>query len=432
MRKIIDIAINDLIVFFRDPGAIIGVFVIPIAFSIAFGFGLGGAGDTTQLRVDVIDHDQTALSERFLADLRAANTTLVLCPFDNGEDDFCRLGDDVTLTDDRVVARLSDNTALALIEIPTGFEVGVQTGQPQNIIYRSNENAAAPSYILQAVQAVVGRMGGAQVAAAVGVNVADGSGVAQFADDAEKADFRQTIYDRATEMWTQAPFAVDYSQTVQDATTQVSSTQRGFGQSVPGMATMFVTFFVMLSSLNIIRERKNWTIQRLITMPVTRAQVLGGKILMYFLLGMIQFASMFAFGLLVTKLLSLVNPGVSPLNLGNDFVALVVIMVSFSLCMTAFGFAIGTFIRSEMQGAAMLNLLGLTLAPLGGAWWPLDIVPDFMKVIGHLSPIAWAMDGFHTLLYDRGTLGEVLLPVGVLLALAAAFFAIAIARFQYE
>lgn len=432
MRKIIDIAINDLIVFFRDPGAIIGVFVIPIAFSIAFGFGLGGSGDTTQLRVDVIDHDQTALSERFLADLRAANTTLVLCPFDNGEDDFCRLGDDATLTDDRTAARLSDNTALALVEIPAGFAVGVQTGQPQNIIYRSNENAAAPSYILQAVQAVVGRMGGAQVAATVGVNVADGSGVAQFADDAEKADFRQTVYDRAAAMWTQAPFAVEYSQTVQDTTTQVSSTQRGFGQSVPGMATMFVTFFVLLSSVNIIRERKNWTIQRLVTMPLTRAQILSGKILMYFLLGMTQFSAMFGFGILVTKLLSLVNPTITTLHLGNDFLALVVIMVSFTLCMTAFGFAIGTFIRSEMQGSAMLNLLGLTLAPLGGAWWPLDIVPDVMKVVGHFSPIAWAMDGFHLLLYEQGTLGDVLLPVGILLGLAVVFFAFAIARFKYE
>ena len=115
-----------------------------------------------------------------------------------------------------------------------------------------------------------------------------------------------------------------------------------------------------------------------------------------------------------------------------DLVALAAIMVSFSLCMTAFGFAIGTFIRSEMQGAAMLNLLGLTLAPLGGAWWPLSIVPEFMRVIGHLSPIAWAMDGFHLLLYEQGTLADVLLPVGILLALAAVFFAIAIARFKYE
>jgi len=432
MRKIIDIAINDLIVFFRDPGAIIGVLVIPIVFSIVFGFGFSGSDGPTQLRVDVIDNDGSALSQQFLADLRAANSALVLCPFDNTEDDFCRLGDDPALTEERSVNRLTDNTALALIIIPEGFEGDLAANEPASIVYRSNENAAAPSYILQAVQAVVGRMSAAQVAATVGETIVEGSGAITFAGDAEKAAFREAIYEDAAEMWRTNPFAVRYSQTVQDPSSQVSNTQRGFGQSVPGMATMFVTFFVLLSSVNIIRERKNWTIQRLITMPVSRPQILAGKILMYFLLGMIQFTAMFAFGVLVTKLLSLFNPAATTLHLGNDIVALIAIMVSFSLCMTAFGFAIGTFIKSEMQGAAMLNLLGLTLAPLGGAWWPLDIVPDFMRVIGHLSPIAWAMDGFYVLLYDRGTLGDVLLPIGVLLALAAVFFAIAITRFKYE
>ena len=58
MRKIINIAINDLIIFFKDPGAIIGVLVIPIIFSIVFGFAFGGSNEPTQLRVDVIDHDQ--------------------------------------------------------------------------------------------------------------------------------------------------------------------------------------------------------------------------------------------------------------------------------------------------------------------------------------------------------------------------------------
>jgi ABC-2 type transport system permease protein len=432
MRKIIDIAINDLIVFFKDPGAIIGVLVIPIIFSIVFGFAFSGSNEPTRLRVDVIDNDQSALSGQFLTDLRAANSALVLCPFDNTEDDFCRLEDDPLLTEERSVARLTNNTALALIVIPVGFEANLAANEPVSITYRSNENAAAPSYILQSVQAVVQRMGGAQVAASVGLSIADQSGVVEFADEAAKDAFRQNAYDNAAEMWTINPFAVEFNQTVQDPSTQVSGSQQGFGQSVPGMATMFVTFFVLLSAVNIIRERKNWTIQRLVTMPLTRAQILSGKILMYFLLGMIQFSAMFGFGVLVTTLLSLINPNITTLNLGNDFLALVLIMVSFTLCTTALGFAIGTFIKSEMQGAAMLNLLGLTLAPLGGAWWPLDIVPEFMRVIGHFSPIAWAMDGFRVLLYERGTLVDVLLPVTVLLALALVFFAIAIRRFKFE
>jgi ABC-2 type transport system permease protein len=419
MRNIWNIAINDLRVYLKDPGALVNMFVIPIMIAVVLGLGLGGGTATTQLRVDVIDNDQTDLSKQFLADLRATNNTLVLCPLDNTKDDFCQLGEDKTLTEERSVKRLTDNTALALIEIPAGFAEGVQSGQPESIVYRSNENAAAPSYILQAVQAVVQRMGGAQVAATIGLNVAESSGGINFKDDTEKAAFRQAVYDSAAASWNQDPFKVDFQQSAADPNA-LSSRQRGFGQSIPGIASMFVVIFVLTSMITLPQERKNWTLQRLATMPVSRPQVLGGKILMFFLLGMIQFLAMFAVGRIMG------------LNLGNDLPALLAVMVSLTLCATALAFAMGTFVRTEMQGAALVNLLGLTLAPLGGAWWPLEIVPEFMRTVGHISPIAWAMDAFHTLLYNQGTFADILLPVGVLLAMAVVFFAVAIARFRFE
>jgi ABC-2 type transport system permease protein len=419
MRKTLDIAINDLRIFLKDPGAIIGAFAVPIVMGVIFGFALSGGGQPSQLRVDVIDNDQSARSAQFLTELRAANTALVLCPADNTDDNYCQIEEGEVLTDEIAVDRLMDNTSLALIEIPAGFGDALDEGQPATIVYRSNENASAPSYILQAVQAVVQQMGGAQVAADVGEKLIAESGVIPLDDEAQRQDFRRAVYENAAATWSIKPFTVRYVETNAMTTNQPSARQQGFGQSIPGMASMFVMFFTLLSSLNILRERKNWTIQRLVTMPVSRAQILGGKILMYFLLGMLQFLALFV----IARLLGM--------SWGNDILALLLVMVSYALCTTALGFMIGTFITTEMQGAAMLNLLGLTLAPLGGAWWPLEITPPFMQTIGHISPVAWAMNGFHTLLYDQGTLTDVLLPIGVLLAAAGVFFVIAIRRFKF-
>lgn len=430
MRKVWDIAVNDLRIYFREPGSYIGIFLIPVIFSVVLGLAFGGGGGPSQLRVDVIDNDQSALSGRFLSDLRAANAALVLCPFDNNEEDYCRLEDDPALTEERSVNRLANNTASALIIIPEGFETQLAAGEPVSIGYRSNENAAAPGYILQAVQAVTQRMGGALVAARVGENIASDAGLT--ADAAATQNFRQEVYDRAAALWAEEPFRVDYQQSIQTGAS-ANATQQGFGQSVPGMASMFVTFLVLISGIILVRERKQWTLQRLIVMPVTRGQVIGGKILMYFMLGMIQYLAMFIAGWLVTWVLSMVTSGdVAVLNLGNDLFALLAVMVSLTLCMTALGLLIATLVKSEMQGAAMLNLLGLTLAPLGGAWWSLDIVPPFMRTVGHISPIAWAMDAFNKLLFRQGTLVDILPELGVMLALAAVFFIIAIARFKYD
>ncbi len=421
MRSVFNIAINDLRVFFKDPGAVIGLVLVPVIFSIVFGIGLGGSGGgPDKVRVDVIDSDQTTLSAQFLTDLRQANNTLVLCPMDNSADDYCQLKDVTRLDEATALKRLADNTSLALIEIPAGFEKNLGAGQPVSIGYRSNESAAAPSYILQAVQAVTQRMGGALVAATVGVNVVNDSGVVSFPDTAAQDAFHQKVYDDAAKLWADQPFSVDYEASATAGSNEPSSRQSGFGQSVPGMASMFVTFAALLSSASVIREKKNWTFQRLMTTPVSRSQILAGKILMYFLLGMIQYGIVFVAG----KVLGL--------NLGNDLIALVLVMICLTLCVTALGFAIGTFLKTEEQAGAMINLVGLTLAPLGGAWWPLDIVPPFMQTVGHISPIAWAMDAFRILLFENGTLVNVLPQLAVLLVITAVLFGITVMRFKYE
>jgi ABC-2 type transport system permease protein len=108
------------------------------------------------------------------------------------------------------------------------------------------------------------------------------------------------------------------------------------------------------------------------------------------------------------------------------------VMVLFTLCVTALAFAVSTFLKTEQQANSVSLLLALTMAPLGGSWWPLDIVPEFMRVIGHLTPVAWAMDAFQTLIFEQGTLLTILPNMAILLGFTAVFFIIAVRRFRYE
>ena len=55
-----------------------------------------------------------------------------------------------------------------------------------------------------------------------------------------------------------------------------------------------------------------------------------------------------------------------------------------------------------------------------------------MQTIGHLSPVAWAMDGFQDLIYFGGGFGDVLPDVGVLLGAAVVLFVVGIRSFKYE
>lgn len=423
MRKIIDIMINDLRVFFREPGQLIGLIFIPLIVTVFVGIGIGGTGGSgpTKVRLDVIDSDGSDYSRQFLADMRAANNTLALCPFDNA-DNFCRLDDNLVLDVARSTERLLDNQTEAIIQIPAGFGAQVQNGQPAEIVYSSDDNLTGPSFILQAVQAAAGKMGSAQVAATVGLDVADKFEPLQFADGADREAYRQSVYDRASELLGQNLVKVNLTLTEspQEESQQRIGTQAGFGQSVPGMGSTFVMFTVFGALYTLIRERANWTMQRLVMMPISRRQILAGKILMWFVAGMIQFFVVFAIGLALR------------VNFGDQPLVLLLVMVIFTLCITALSFAVSTFLKTELQANSVSLLLAFTLAPLGGAWWPLDIVPEFMRLVGHLSPVAWATDSFRVLIFENGTLLTVLPNIGVLVVMTVLFFGIAVWRFRYE
>ena len=56
------------------------------------------------------------------------------------------------------------------------------------------------------------------------------------------------------------------------------------------------------------------------------------------------------------------------------------------------------------------------------AWWPLILVPPWMRTLGHLSPVAWCLDALNAVIFHQGTWSDVLLPSGVLTLFAGVCF----------
>jgi len=414
MQNIINIAQNDLRIFFSQRGNIIGLTVLPIFLTIAIGIAFGGSfgggsSQTVMYRVDVFDNDNSTLSAQLISSLQATGI-LMICPMD----DNCQIEGDLTL--DTSIQRLEDEIITATIVIPDGFEAEVQASQNVSLPYYTDESLQSGNPVGSAISAVIERMNSAVVAGRVGALVGDDIGDG-FADDDEQQAFTDAVYDRATTLIDAQPLVIRYVLNEQGEQDE-DQVGLGFGQSVPGIGAMQVLFTVLAGLVTLIRERKQWTLQRLSVLPITRAEILGGKILTYFSLGMIQYMILLVVGLIV---------GV---NYGGSLIALLLLVSAFVLCVTALTFAIATRVTSEDQANSMSTLLALLLAPLGGAWWSLAIVPDFMKVIGHLSPVAWVMDGFNDLIFFGGGLTEILPEVGVLLIASAMLFVVGVRGFQ--
>ncbi len=418
MRKAIDIAINDLRVFLREPGSLFGLLVLPIILTFIIGWANSGSGPRNQLLVDIVDLDGGPSAARFIETLRElGGDALLLCPVDNEAND-CELGDNAELDEAAAIQRVEEGTTRAAIIIPDGFSAAIPVFENTSLTYISAESGVSPSPVLQAVNSAVLRLNGAIVAARVGLDVA------QSTDALEVPDvnaFAQSIFQRADELWQQDLISVDYQLSVigESSAPSAGNLQSGFSQSVPGIGSMFVMFTVFGGMTLMVVERKQGTLQRLAAMPLTKTQLIAGKILGRFVLGLLQFAVVFAFGMVF---------GVS---FGNDPVAVMVLIFTYILAITALSFALGSRLENEQQASGLSLLLAFILAPLGGAWWPLSIVPEFMRIIGHISPIAWVMDGFNQLIFFGGGLVDILPYAAILLLIALVFFAIAIRNFRY-
>ncbi len=421
MRKILAIVLHDLKIFLADRSNLPGLLLTPVVMTLIVGVVNGGGfgGEEPPTRLDVLDRDQGAESRQLLDAVRAAAPGLLQCPMDNTAGDPCALGERDSLTEDQALERLAASTTVALLEIPAGFGQALASQSPTSVILRSTGDFGPAQAADQAVRAALRQINGAAVAEQVGVAVIRELGGA--GPGAGETETVSGIYRRALEAWQEQPVRVELSLSGSgERPTLAGSLQQGLGQSVPGMGTMFVMMTVFGGMSALIEERRQWTLQRLAVMPISRAALIGGKILARFALGVLQFLVIFLVGAALK------------MDFGVDPLAIVLMAATYTLAVTALSFAIGGRLKNPAQANGVGLLLTLTLAPLGGAWWPMEIAPRFMQIAGHVSPIAWAMEGFTALTYEGARLGDIWVPLAVLLAIALVGFLVAIPRFRYQ
>jgi ABC-2 type transport system permease protein len=92
------------------------------------------------------------------------------------------------------------------------------------------------------------------------------------------------------------------------------------------------------------------------------------------------------------------------------------------------GLLIGILARSEEQAITFSLIPMFVFSGLGGAWVPLEVTGATFRAIGHLSPVAWGMDGFENIVARGLGIESVLVPVMALMGYAVLFFSLAVWR----
>ena len=189
--------------------------------------------------------------------------------------------------------------------------------------------------------------------------------------------------------------------------------------TLPGYLTMFVFFIAAMSAETIARERQTQTLERLLANGVRRSAIILGKLLASIYRGFLQLAVLWPAGIFAFS----IDFGVSP-------VAVIGVSVMMVVAAATFGVMLASLVGSAKSAMSAAVFTSLTLAPLGGSWWPLFVAPEWMQTLGLFTPHGWANDAFNKLMLFGAQGADVAANLGVLALFAAAFLAVALLRFR--
>ena len=173
----------------------------------------------------------------------------------------------------------------------------------------------------------------------------------------------------------------------------------------------FLVMF-LITSIATLRERQSGTLERLLTLPVAKADLVGGYALAFGLLATIQAVIASTFSIYVLGL-----------NVAGAAWQLVLIAVVDCLLGTALGLFLSAFAATEFQAVQFLPAFVLPQFLLCGLLVPRDQLPDVLRWISDILPLSYAVDAMQTITTDpdgtASVLGDVAIVLGFVIALIA-------------
>ncbi|HEX9944683.1 MAG TPA: ABC transporter permease [Thermoanaerobaculia bacterium] len=365
--RLLAMARKEVLQLRRDPRSLALAFALPILLLILFGYAI--SWDVRNIRTAVLDQDRSAASRELVDAFRASGYFSLVA--------FLERSGDIEPLLERGAAQL-------VLVIPPGFAADLGAGRTaalQAIVDGSDANTAT---------------------------IALGYGEAVVRTYASRIELRGRSV---------APPVVPESRV------WFNEELESRNMIVPGLvAVIMMVIAAMLTSLTIAREWERGTMEQLAATPVSRLEVVLGKLLPYLGIGLVDVVASSVLGVLLFGV---------PFR-GN---AALLMVLSFFFLAGALG--LGMFISAVAKSQVVATQIAMvvTFLPtllLSGFMFSIEAMPPALRAISHLIPARYFLVVTRGI-FLKGVGIEVLRTQGLLMiAFAAAGLALAVATFRKE
>ena len=380
--KVFAIAGSNVRRMLRERSNIFFVFIFPLALILLIGAQFGGDVDPV-IGLYMADDDQLAVA---IAEEVGSEDTLDVRRFETAEE---------------LTSSVERGSSQAGLFIPGGLDEVAEAGERVEIGFVSRPDGFGPQ-----IQSVVG--------AAVS-RVMTPVAAASFASEKNGAPF-----DEALEV------AIAEEAAAPGLGTQVTAvgealfppTLGRFDLGASSQLVLFVFLTALAGSAALILSRQLGISRRMLSTPTSTGTIVVGEGTGRWAVAMVQGLYI----ILVTFLIFRVDWG--------DPFGAVLILVTFSAVGAGAGMLMGAVFSNDAQASGIGIILSLGLAALGGAMLPIELFSPTMQKVAHITPHAWALDGFAELVRRNGTVVDILPELGVLTAYAVVLLALAAWRLR--
>lgn len=170
-----------------------------------------------------------------------------------------------------------------------------------------------------------------------------------------------------------------------------------------GFLVLSMVILLTFSTTSILKDKVSGLYTRIKSGPITNASYRIQIFLSYVCIAMFQLLAVF---LIMRYWLAM--------DIGDIFVPLFIVMLLFAICCVSLGTFVTSISSNSTQASVLLNLLNIPMCMLGGALWPIDIMPESLRNISVLFPTTWVLEAA-----EKIVAGEALSSLGLELSVLA-------------
>lgn len=191
---------------------------------------------------------------------------------------------------------------------------------------------------------------------------------------------------------------------------------------VPSLIGLILLFIgTVITSLGVVREREQGTLEQLAVTPLRPSDVIVGKIAPYFLVAVIDMIVITTVGILIFNV---------------PFRGSILMFAAFGLVYLFVVLGLGVLIStvSQSQGEA-IQLAIMVLLPqvmLSGMIFPLNSMAAGVRWIGYLLPLTYFVMGMRGIFLKASSVGTLAWPLAILALMAVVIFVLAVLRFRRD